>query len=80
MMAAMISLAGVPPLVGFYAKLSVLKAVVDGGYVWLAVIGVFMSVIGAFYYLRIIKLMFFDDPIFTSEVETRKRRICRVSG
>ena len=70
MMAAMFSLAGVPPLVGFYAKLSVLKAVVDGGYVWLAVIGVFMSVIGAFYYLRIIKLMFFDDPIFTTEVET----------
>ena len=70
MMLAMFSLAGVPPLVGFYAKLSVLQAVVDGGYLWLAVVGVFMSVIGAFYYLRIIKLMFFDEPVFTTEVQT----------
>lgn len=68
MMLALISLAGVPPLVGFYAKLSVLKAVVDTGYVWLAVIAVIMSVIGAFYYLRAIKLMFFDPPLDHSEV------------
>lgn len=68
MMLAMISLAGVPPVVGFYAKLSVLQAVVGAGFMWLAIIGVIMSVIGAFYYLRIIKLMFFDDPIDTSEV------------
>lgn len=70
MAAAMISLAGVPPLVGFYAKLSVLKAVIDGGYMWLAVIGVFMSVVGAFYYLRVIKLMFFDEPVVHAELDT----------
>ncbi len=68
MMLAMISLAGVPPAVGFYAKLSVLQAAVGAGYTWLAVVGVIMSVIGAFYYLRIIKLMFFDDPIDTTDV------------
>jgi len=70
MMLAMISLAGVPPLVGFYAKLSVLRAVVDGGYMWLAIVGVVMSVIGAFYYLRVIKLMFFDEPIFENNIQT----------
>ena len=63
MMIAMISLAGVPPMVGFYAKLVVLKAAVGSDFLWLAVVGVAMSVIGAFYYLRIIKLMFFDEPV-----------------
>jgi len=63
MMLAMISLAGVPPLVGFYAKLVVLKAVVSADFLWLAIVAVAMSVIGAFYYLRIIKLMFFDEPV-----------------
>lgn len=68
MMLAMISLAGVPPLVGFYAKLSVLKAAVGADYVWLAVLAVIMSVIGAFYYLRAIKMMFFDEPVDTTPV------------
>lgn len=68
MMLAMISLAGVPPMVGFYAKLSVLRAAVGADYVWLAVLAVIMSVIGAFYYLRAIKLMFFDEPLDTSPV------------
>ena len=63
MMIAMISLAGVPPMVGFYAKLVVLKAAVGADFLWLAVVGVAMSVVGAFYYLRIIKLMFFDEPV-----------------
>ncbi len=58
----MFSMAGVPPAVGFYAKLSVLWAVVDAGFVWLAVIAVLFSLIGAFYYLRIVKLMYFDPP------------------
>ena len=62
MMLSMISLAGVPPAVGFYAKLSVLQAAVGAGFAWLAILGVIMSVVGAFYYLRIIKLMFFDEP------------------
>jgi len=60
MMILMFSMAGVPPTVGFYAKLAVLSAVVDIGLVWLAVFAVIFSVIGAYYYLRIIKLMYFD--------------------
>ncbi|MBX2839893.1 MAG: NADH-quinone oxidoreductase subunit NuoN [Gammaproteobacteria bacterium] len=68
MMLAMISLAGVPPVVGFYAKLSVLKAAISADFVWLAIVGVAMSVIGAFYYLRVIKLMYFDDPVNVDEV------------
>ena len=62
MMLSMISLAGVPPAVGFYAKLSVLQAAVGAGFAWLAILGVIMSVVGAFYYLRVIKMMFFDEP------------------
>ncbi|MCA3454425.1 MAG: NADH-quinone oxidoreductase subunit NuoN [Rhodobacter sp.] len=55
----MFSLAGVPPTVGFFGKLYVLKAAVDGGMAWLAVLGVVASVIGAFYYLRIVFYMYF---------------------
>jgi len=58
----MFSLAGVPPTVGFYAKLAVLSAAVNAGQVWLAVIAVLFSLIGAYYYLRIVKLMYFDEP------------------
>jgi len=63
MLLLMFSMAGVPPTVGFYAKLSVLQAVVGIGYVWLAVAAVLFSLIGAFYYLRIVKLMYFDAPL-----------------
>jgi NADH-quinone oxidoreductase subunit N len=59
----MFSMAGVPPTVGFMAKLLVLEAVVQVSLWWLAVIGVFFSIIGAFYYLRIVKLMYFDAPV-----------------
>ena len=62
MMLFLFSMAGVPPTVGFYAKLAVIKAVVDVNIVWLAVFAVVMSVIGAYYYLRAIKLMYFDAP------------------
>lgn len=58
----MFSLAGIPPLVGFYAKLVVLQALVQQGQVALAVIAVIFSLIGAFYYLRVVKVMYFDDP------------------
>ena len=58
----MFSLAGVPPTVGFYAKLAVLSAAVNAGQIWLAVAAVLFSLIGAFYYLRIVKLMYFDEP------------------
>ncbi len=58
----MFSMAGVPFFIGFFAKFSVLLAVVDTGHVWLAVVAVFFSLIGAFYYLRVVKLMYFDPP------------------
>lgn len=61
MLILMFSMAGVPPTVGFYAKLAVLQAVVDADLLWLAVVAVIFSVIGAYYYLRIIKLMYFDQ-------------------
>ncbi len=68
MLLLMFSMAGVPPTVGFYAKLSVLQAVVNAGYLWLAVIAVLFSLIGAFYYLRLVKLMYFDAPADTSPI------------
>jgi NADH-quinone oxidoreductase subunit N len=68
MLLLMFSMAGVPPTVGFYAKLSVLQAVIGIGYVWLAVAAVLFSLIGAFYYLRIVKLMYFDAPLDTSPI------------
>ncbi|WP_296891870.1 NADH-quinone oxidoreductase subunit NuoN [Thiobacillus sp.] len=68
MLLLMFSMAGVPPTVGFYAKLSVLQAVVEIGYVWLAVAAVLFSLIGAFYYLRIVKLMYFDAPHDTAPI------------
>ncbi|OZA30942.1 MAG: NADH:ubiquinone oxidoreductase subunit N, partial [Polynucleobacter sp. 17-46-58] len=58
----MFSLAGIPPTVGFAAKLGVLEALVDGGHIFLAVIAVIASLIGAFYYLRVVKVMYFDEP------------------
>ena len=68
MLLLMFSMAGVPPTVGFYAKLSVLQAVVEIDYVWLAVAAVLFSLIGAFYYLRIVKLMYFDTPHDTEAI------------
>ena len=62
MLLLMFSLAGVPPTVGFYAKLVVLSAAVKAGQIWLAVAAVAFSVIGAYYYLRVVKLMYFDEP------------------
>jgi len=62
MLLLMFSLAGIPPTAGFYAKLAVLSAAVNAGQVWLAVVAVVFSLVGAFYYLRIVKLMYFDEP------------------
>jgi NADH-quinone oxidoreductase subunit N len=62
MLVVMFSMAGVPPFLGFWAKLEVLGAAVEAGMVWLAVAGVIFSVIGAFYYLRVVKLMYFEEP------------------
>lgn len=62
MMVLMFSLAGVPPFAGFWAKWFVLKEVISAGYAWLAAVAVFFSIIGAYYYLRVVKLMYFDEP------------------
>jgi len=72
MLLVMFSLAGIPPTVGFYAKFSVLEAAVNAGFTWLAVVAVLASLVGAFYYLRIVKLMYFDDPTDTSPIAARR--------
>jgi NADH-quinone oxidoreductase subunit N len=69
---AMFSMAGVPPTVGFYAKLSVLQSVINVNLVWLAVLAVLFSVIGLFYYLRIIKVMYFDKPLPDQEITIKQ--------
>jgi NADH-quinone oxidoreductase subunit N len=58
----MFSLAGVPPFVGFWAKLSVIQAVLGVHYTWLAILAVLLAVVGAYYYLRVLKWMYFDEP------------------
>ena len=60
MLVIMFSMAGVPPFAGFWAKWYVLKEVVAAGYVWLAGLAVLFSIIGAYYYLRVVKIMYFD--------------------
>jgi NADH-quinone oxidoreductase subunit N len=65
----MFSLAGIPPLMGFYAKLSVLGAVVDSHQTALAVYAVIMSLIGAYYYLRVVKVMYFDEAADKSPIQ-----------
>ena len=62
MLLIMFSMTGVPPLVGFYAKLVVIESVIDAGLVWLAALGVVFAVVGAFYYLRIVWYMYFSEP------------------
>jgi NADH-quinone oxidoreductase subunit N len=64
----MFSLAGVPPMMGFMAKWAVLQAVVATGQYWLAIVAVLASLIGAFYYLRVVKVMWFDDPVDVSPI------------
>ena len=63
MMMMMFSMAGVPFFVGFFAKFSVLQAVVAAGHLWLAIAAVFFSLVGAYYYLRVVKVMYFDQPL-----------------
>ena len=58
----MVSLAGVPPFLGFWAKLAVLQAALQGDMLWLAIIGIVFAVVGAFYYLGVVKAMYFDEP------------------
>jgi NADH-quinone oxidoreductase subunit N len=72
MLLLMFSMTGIPPTVGFYAKLAVLQAVIDAGYLWLAVLAVLMSLVGAFYYLRLVKVMYFDPPVDSAPLTARE--------
>ncbi|HZP86802.1 MAG TPA: proton-conducting transporter membrane subunit, partial [Burkholderiales bacterium] len=82
MLLVMFSLAGLPPTVGFYGKFAVIEAAVNAGYIWLAVVAVVTSLIGAFYYLRVVKLMYFDDPVDTMPIVVRRdtRALLSVNG
>lgn len=62
MLLLMFSMAGVPPTVGFFAKLGLLEALVQANYVWLAVLALIFAIIGAYYYLRVVMLMYFEEP------------------
>ena len=82
MMVMMFSLAGIPPTVGFYAKLAVLEATMNAGLTWLAVLAVITSLFGAFYYLRVVKLMYFDAPQDTAPIsgDFSKRTLLALNG
>ena len=69
MLMILFSLAGIPVFVGFFAKWQVIAAAIDAGFVWLALLAVVTAVIGAFYYLRVVKLMYFDEPEVTTPIE-----------
>jgi NADH-quinone oxidoreductase subunit N len=71
MLLVMFGLAGVPPTVGFWAKLQVIAAVLDVDLTWLAALAVLVSVVGAYYYLRVVKLMYFDEPTTATPVEAK---------
>ncbi|MEK7344633.1 MAG: NADH-quinone oxidoreductase subunit NuoN [Pseudomonadota bacterium] len=79
------SMAGIPPMVGFYAKLSVLQSLIVSGqgfYIGLAIFAVLMSLIGAFYYLRVVKVMYFDEPVTATTVSatTDVRVVLSING
>ena len=85
MLVFMFSLAGVPPTVGFYAKLSIFQAVIGAGLLWVAVVAALFVVVGAFYYLRVVKLMYFDEPAAgasgrRSVVSLESRALLTVNG
>jgi NADH-quinone oxidoreductase subunit N len=61
MLLTMFSMAGVPPLAGFFAKFTVIQAAVQAGLIWVAIAAVLFAVIGAYYYLRVVKIMYFDE-------------------
>ena len=68
MMLVMFSLAGVPPLFGFFGKLLVLQAAIHAGFMWLALVGAVFAIIGLYYYLRVVKVMYFDKPVEGTEI------------
>ncbi|MEA1990285.1 MAG: NADH-quinone oxidoreductase subunit NuoN [Pseudomonadota bacterium] len=70
MLIILFSMAGIPPFIGFWAKIIVIEEVIKAGFVWIAIIAVIMAVISAFYYLKVVKAMYFDKPEDTSPIET----------
>jgi NADH-quinone oxidoreductase subunit N len=71
MMLVMLSLAGVPPLLGFWAKVLVLEAAIHAGMLWLAIVGVVFAIVGLYYYLHVIKTMYFDQPAAGSLLQAK---------
>jgi NADH-quinone oxidoreductase subunit N len=72
-------MAGVPPTIGFYAKLSVIQALIGVDHVWLAVAAVLLAVVGAFYYLRVVKIMYFDPASGEREVTPQPGAVALLS-
>jgi NADH-quinone oxidoreductase subunit N len=73
----MFSMAGIPPFLGFWAKLAVLRATIQGDLMWLAIVGIVSAVIGCFYYLRVVKVMYFD-PLPEGAPSPRRERPVRL--
>lgn len=78
MLLVMVSLAGVPPMFGFFAKLLVLQAAIHAGMMWLAIVGAVFAIIGLYYYLRVVKVMYFDKPVEGSELRMQPDGSVRV--
>lgn len=79
MLIILFSMAGVPPTVGFFAKLLVLKALVDAHLTWLAILGLAFAVIGAYFYIKIVKVMYFDEPAESTQVSFKRADIAILS-
>ncbi|RUL66176.1 NADH-quinone oxidoreductase subunit NuoN [Dyella dinghuensis] len=79
MMLALFSLAGVPPMFGFFAKLLVLQAAIHAGMMWLAIVGAVFAIIGLYYYLRVVKVMYFDKPVEGAQVRLQPDFTLRVA-
>ena len=71
MLLVMFSLAGIPPIVGFIAKLGILEALIQVHLTWLAVVALLFAIIGAYYYLRVVKVMYFEDPVIDQPLQCR---------
>jgi NADH-quinone oxidoreductase subunit N len=79
MMLSLFSLAGVPPLFGFFAKLLVLQAAIHAGMMWLAIVGAVFAIIGLYYYLHVVKVMYFDKPVEGTEIRLQPDFTLRVA-
>jgi NADH-quinone oxidoreductase subunit N len=79
MMLALFSLAGVPPMFGFFAKLLVLQAAIHAGMMWLAIVGAVFAIIGLYYYLHVVKVMYFDKPVEGTQVRLQPDFTLRVA-